>query len=44
MQYDKDKIVQLLGGGFTLIKTTSETHPHPNGSTQDFNYFLFQKL
>jgi len=44
VQYDKDKIVQLLGGGFALIKTTSETHPHPNGSTQDFNYFLFQKL
>ncbi|MBT3195199.1 MAG: methyltransferase domain-containing protein [Candidatus Ruthia sp.] len=44
VQYDKDKIVPLLGDSFTLIKTTSETHPHPNGSTQDFNYFLFQKL
>lgn len=43
VQYDKDKITQLLGEGFKLIKTTSETHPHPNGSTQDFNYFLFQK-
>ncbi len=43
VQYDKDKITQLLGKGFRLIKTTSETHPHPNGSTQDFNYFLFQK-
>ncbi len=43
VQYDKDKITQLLGEGFRLIKTTSETHPHPNGSTQDFNYFLFQK-
>ena len=42
VQYDKDKITQLLGEGFRLIKTTSETHPHPNGSTQDFNYFLFQ--
>jgi 2-polyprenyl-3-methyl-5-hydroxy-6-metoxy-1,4-benzoquinol methylase len=44
VQYDKDKIIQLLGNDFKLIKTTSETHPHPNGSTQDFNYFLFQKL
>jgi len=44
VQYDKDKITQLLGESFNLIKTTSETHPHPNGSTQDFNYFLFQKL
>jgi 2-polyprenyl-3-methyl-5-hydroxy-6-metoxy-1,4-benzoquinol methylase len=44
VQYDTDKIVPLLGNNFTLIKTTSETHPHPNGSTQDFNYFLFQKL
>jgi Methyltransferase domain. len=44
VQYDKDKITQLLGKKFNLIKTTSETHLHPNGSTQDFNYFLFQKL
>ena len=43
VQYDKDKITQLLGDDFTLIQTTSETHPHPNGSTQDFNYFLLQK-
>lgn len=43
VQYDKDKITQLLGENFKLIKTTSEIHPHPNGSTQDFNYFLFQK-
>lgn len=43
IQYDSDKITQLLGVGFKLIKTTSETHPHPNGGTQDFNYFLFQK-
>jgi 2-polyprenyl-3-methyl-5-hydroxy-6-metoxy-1,4-benzoquinol methylase len=43
VQYDTDKIIPLLGNNFTLIKTTSETHPHPNGSTQDFNYFLFQK-
>lgn len=43
VQYDKDKITQLLGEKFKLIKTTSEAHPHPNGSTQDFNYFLLQK-
>ena len=43
VQYDKAKITQRLGEEFKLIKTTFETHPHPNGSTQDFNYFLFQK-
>jgi 2-polyprenyl-3-methyl-5-hydroxy-6-metoxy-1,4-benzoquinol methylase len=43
VQYDGNKITQLLGNDFKLVKTTSETHPHPNGSTQDFNYFLFQK-
>jgi len=43
VQYDKDKIIQLLGDNFTLIKTMPETHLHPNGSTQDFNYFLLQK-
>ncbi len=43
-QYDTDKITCLLGDGFSLIKTTAESHPHPNGSMQDFNYFLFQKL
>ncbi|SSC07598.1 class I SAM-dependent methyltransferase [bacterium endosymbiont of Bathymodiolus sp. 5 South] len=43
VQYDSDKIIQLLGVDFKLIKTTNEAHPHPNGSTQDFSYFLFQK-
>ena len=43
VQYDTNKIGLLLTDAFTLIKTDSETHPHPNGSTQDFNYFLFQK-
>ena len=43
VQYDSEKISALLKDDFTLIKTESETHPHPNGSTQDFNYFLFQK-
>jgi len=43
VQYDKDKITQLLGEKFKLIKATSEAHPHPNGSTQDFSYFLLQK-
>ncbi len=42
VQYDTDKITRLLGADFELIKTTHETHPHPNGTTQDFNYFLFQ--
>ena len=43
VQYDIDKITLLLGDDFKLIKSASESHPHPNGNTQDFNYFLFQK-
>ncbi len=43
VQYDVDKITRLLGADFKLIKTTAEAHPHPNGSTQNFNYFLLQK-
>lgn len=43
VQYDKVKITQLLGDGFKFIKITNEIHPHPNGNTQNFNYFLFQK-
>ncbi|MBC8494274.1 MAG: class I SAM-dependent methyltransferase [Candidatus Thioglobus sp.] len=43
VQYDEAKIVQLLGGKFELIKTVNEKHPHPNGSIQSFNYFLFKK-
>ncbi len=43
VQYDSDKITLLLDTDFKLIKTTSEIHPHPDGSTQDFNYFLLQK-
>ncbi|MDC1166035.1 methyltransferase domain-containing protein [Candidatus Thioglobus sp.] len=43
MQYDEKKITQLLGQSFKLIKTTTESHPHPNGSFQKFNYFLLQK-
>ncbi len=43
VQYDKNKITKLLGSGFSLIKTINEKHPHPNGSIQSFNYFLFQK-
>ncbi|OIR24947.1 hypothetical protein BGC33_12240 [Bathymodiolus thermophilus thioautotrophic gill symbiont] len=43
VRYDSNKITLLLGADFKLIKTTSEIHPHPDGSTQDFNYFLLQK-
>lgn len=43
VQYDVGKITQLLDVDFELVKTTGETHPHPNGGTQNFNYFLLQK-
>ncbi len=44
VQYDVEKITNLLGEDFNLLKTTNEKHPHPNGSIQSFNYFLFQKI
>jgi 2-polyprenyl-3-methyl-5-hydroxy-6-metoxy-1,4-benzoquinol methylase len=43
VQYDKAKISKLLGDGFDFIKMFNEKHPHPNGSIQSFNYFLFRK-
>ena len=43
VQYDAEKITQLLGERFKLIKTTAESHPNPNGGAQKFNYFLLQK-
>ena len=43
VQYDQEKISKLLGDKFKFIKTINEKHPHPNGSIQSFNYFLFQK-
>ena len=43
VQYDAEKITQLLGERFKLIKTTAESHPNPNGGVQKFNYFLLQK-
>jgi hypothetical protein len=35
VQYDSDKIIQLLGVDFKLIKTTNEAHPHPNQHNGD---------
>lgn len=43
VQYDEDKISKMLYDNFRLIISTSETHPHPNGGAQSFNYFCFQK-
>lgn len=44
VRYDLDKITRLLGSNFQHVKTANEQHPHPNGSVQNFNYFLFKKL
>jgi 2-polyprenyl-3-methyl-5-hydroxy-6-metoxy-1,4-benzoquinol methylase len=43
VQYDQAKISKLLGDSFDFIKMVNEKHPHPNGSIQSFNYFLFRK-
>ncbi len=44
VQYDVNKITKLLGDKFKLIKSTFEMHQHPNGSKQNFNYFLLKKV
>ena len=43
VQYDEKKITQLLNQSFKLIKTTTESLPHPNGDTQEFNFFYCKK-
>ncbi|MEJ6558277.1 MAG: hypothetical protein QNL23_02845 [Candidatus Thioglobus sp.] len=43
VQYDEKKITQLLNQSFKLIKTTTESLPHPNGDNQEFNFFYCKK-
>ena len=43
IQYDTDKITNLLDNNFTLIDFVSEEHQTPSSTTQNFNYFIFQK-
>ena len=43
IQYDEETISRMLSDNFILINSTSENHPRPNGETQSFNYFCFQK-
>ena len=43
VQYDKDKITDMLAKNYKLIRNIKESHPHPNGGVQNFNYFCLQK-
>jgi ubiquinone/menaquinone biosynthesis C-methylase UbiE len=44
VNYDVEKIKTLIPKNFKLHKSMGENHPHPNGSKQKFNYFLFEKV
>jgi trans-aconitate methyltransferase len=44
VQYNKDKISTFLGADFKCLRVKNEHHPHPNGTAQSFNYFLFQRI
>jgi len=43
MQYDKEKLQELFGEQFTLIKSFEEVHRTPYNKEQNFIYNLFQK-
>lgn len=43
MQYDKEKLQELFGEQFTLIKSFEEVHRTPYNTEQNFIYNLFQK-
>ena len=43
VQYDVEKLMAELGGGFTLVEETSETHVTPTEQEQQFAYFRFIK-
>lgn len=42
-RYDAAGIQAELGPGFVLQSTRDEVHPTPRGTTQHFNYFVFQR-
>jgi len=42
VQYDAAKIKSVLPQGLELEATTSDTHVMPNGSTQEFMYFIIK--
>lgn len=42
-QYDADRLMALLGEGFSLLEEASELHKTPWNSAQAFAYFLVQK-
>lgn len=42
VQYDADKMKSVLPQSLELETTTSDTHVKPNGSTQEFMYFIIK--
>ena len=43
VQYDEEKLLAELGGGFKLLEKNSEVHRTPAGKEQLFAYFRFSK-
>ncbi len=43
VQYDAEKLMDALNGGFILIETLSEAHTTPAQKVQQFNYFHLQR-
>lgn len=42
VQYDGEKIESVLPQGLELVETVTDTHVMPNGSTQEFMYFIIK--
>jgi 2-polyprenyl-3-methyl-5-hydroxy-6-metoxy-1,4-benzoquinol methylase len=42
VQYDGEKMEAELPEGLELVETNSDTHVMPNGSTQEFMYFIIK--
>jgi hypothetical protein len=43
MQCNAHRLLQELGGSFSLLDEQQENHLTPGGNEQLFNYFLLQK-
>ncbi|MCW8986854.1 MAG: class I SAM-dependent methyltransferase, partial [Gammaproteobacteria bacterium] len=42
VQYDADKMKSVLAHDLELVDTITDTHVMPNGSTQEFMYFIIK--
>ncbi|WP_057956791.1 class I SAM-dependent methyltransferase [endosymbiont of Ridgeia piscesae] len=44
VQYDAERLLNVLGDGFQLLEELSESHPTPAGKRQAFSYFHLHRL